>query len=124
MRKVLGCLVLMLIMAGVASAADNIYQFAGRNYLVTISSETVLTVSSSTVTTFNSTANLVYRGFQNTGTTNINYFYTLASSATANMSYLIGGEKMIDDQYSGAIYFKAPAGTASGTLAYRKFTIR
>lgn len=99
------------------SAENQIYMPSGGYYETVTPSETVLTVSSYTLTTESGIERGSIRYYQNTGSTNIMYFFVNTSSTTSCQKYLGPGDSLFLTWFHGTIYWLVQAGSAASTLS-------
>jgi len=122
LRGLMAVLSVALIGSVLWSVSDNSLLPSGDYHDVNSPIEWSITVSSLAVVTSTAVVNGVQRIYQNTGSTNLSFFYNLSQSSVTANKYLLPGQFYIEDRWFGNIYFKVQAGSGSSTLSQTTFT--
>ncbi len=116
MKRILSVVSVMLFAVSLW-AINRTFQPYGFYYQAETPAESVVSVTSMSYSKSLAIERGLKRVIQNTGNYNLNYFFLEASSATTGLSYLAPGEKWIEKDYFGDVYFGCPAGSTTTTLS-------
>lgn len=122
--KKLSWLIALLMGCNVVDGASNqTYLKNGSYFDANTTATSVLSITSSTYKTTSAVNGGVKRIIQNTGSSNAQFFFVVSDSTTVSpKNYLIGGEKWMETDYFGDIYWIAPAGITGSTVTVTTFT--